>query len=75
VSNSLSSDTKNVSLEQHQSDLLTDREIALRTGMTFIKVRRLMKQGAIPGERYGKYWMVSRKLWEQYLNGEWERVA
>ena len=72
---SLSGDTKDVSLQQHQSDLLTDREIALRTGFHFIKVRRLMKQGVIPGERMGQSWYVSRRLWEQYLNGEWEGRA
>jgi hypothetical protein len=73
VSQTLSDDTKTVSVQQ--SDLLTDRDIALRTGFHFIKVRRLMKQGVIPGERMGQSWYVSRRLWEQYLNGEWERVA
>jgi hypothetical protein len=73
VSQTLSDDTKTVSVQQ--SDLLTDRDIALRTGMSFIKVRRLMKQGDIPGQKMGQSWMVPRPLWEQYLNGEWERAS
>jgi excisionase family DNA binding protein len=72
---SLSGDTINVSLQQHQSDFLTDREVALRTGVTPRVVRELMKQGRMPGMKMGRSWMVPRPLWEQYLNGEWERVA
>jgi hypothetical protein len=74
VNHSLSDDTKNVSVQQ-QSDLLTDRDISLRTGLTTRVVRELMKKGVLPGERLGESWYVPRPLWEKYLNGEWERAS
>ena len=56
-----------------QRDVLTDFEIAERTGFSVHKVRRLMKAGEIPGGKLGGEWRVPTGVWQQFVNGTWER--
>ena len=51
---------------------VTDRDMAAMMGCSVRKVRRLIKEGKIPGDQYGKQWMCPSPVWERYMNGTWE---
>lgn len=46
--------------------------MAAMMGCSVRKVRRLIKEGKIPGDQYGKQWMCPSPVWERYMNGTWE---
>ena len=50
-----------------RKDMLSDRDIAERTGLSFRKVRRLMQTGVFPGRKYGGSWMATAGEWQRYV--------
>lgn len=49
-------------------ELLTSKEAARRSGLSYEYLTRLAKQGAIHGVRVGRIWLISAQSLQAYLD-------
>lgn len=49
--------------------LLTVEEVGARLGLAVLTVRRYLREGRLPGIRYGRLWRVRERDLDEYVRG------